>query len=177
MNYTIRAITVGLLLTIAALVLSACGTVPSTPIYPPSGMPGTGPGRGMGGGGMMGGGMMGQGGMMDGNSYGPYAPAVLPTPIDATPVSVDQEIPITASDYRFKPDQITVRPGETVRLVVTNKDGTVHNLISRDAGIPYFELPGRTTQTLTWTAPIQAGTYTAVCTLHPGMSLSIVVAN
>ena len=179
MSNTIRVISVGSILTVAALVLGVCSTLPLAPVYPPSGMPGYGPG-GMGGsGGMMGGGgMMGSGGMMGGGGgYGQYVPVTPTAPVGATPVPVGAEILITASDYRFKPDQITVKPGETVRFVVTNRDGTLHNLIGQEAGIPYLDLPARSTQTLTWTAPLQTGTYTAVCTLHAGMSLSIVVAN
>lgn len=176
MSNTIRVITVASILTVAALVLGACSSLPLAPVYPPSGMPGYGPG-GMGGsGGMMGGGgMMGSGGMMGGGGYERYVPIVPNTPTSPTPAEVDEEIPITISDYRFKPDQITVTPGETVRFVVTNKDGTLHNLIGKEAGIPYVELPARSAQTLIWTAPVQTGTYTAVCTLHAGMSLSIVV--
>ena len=124
-------------------------------------------------GGMMGGGV--PGGMMGGYGYSQSAPTAEPTPIGATPMPVDEEIQITGANVRFAPTQITVRPGETVRFVVTNNDPFLHNFVSQEAGIPFLNLPGNTTQTVTWTAPKTVGTYTAVCTLHPGMSLSIVV--
>jgi plastocyanin len=111
--------------------------------------------------------------MMGGSGYGVNAPTAEPTPIGATPVPVDEEIQITAANVRFAPTQITVKPGETVRFTIANDDAVPHNFVSAEAGIPYLALPGGTTQTLTWTAPKAEGTYTAVCTFHPGMSLSI----
>jgi len=131
----------------------------------------------MGRGGMMGGGMMGgyvQGGMM-GSYYGQTAPTAAPTQTGATPAAVEQEIKITADDLRFNPSRITVKAGSTVRFVITNNDTVPHNFFSQPANIPYLALPANTTQTLVWTAPTREGTYTALCTLHPGMILQIVV--
>ena len=59
--------------------------------------------------------------------------------------------------------------------MVTNDDPYLHNFVSQEAGIPFLNLPGNTTQTVTWTTPTAEGTYTALCTLHPGMSLTITV--
>jgi len=171
MNSKIKIIVVGSLAVITALLLSACGVVaaPSAPAYG-QGVPG-----GMMGGGMMGNGnwMMG-GGMMNGG-YGQSAPTAEPTPVGATPIPVDEEIQITATNLRFAPTQITVKPGETVRFVVINNDPFLHNFVSQEARIPFLNLPGNTTQTVTWTAPTTKTTYTALCTLHPGMSLTIAV--
>jgi plastocyanin len=191
-----KANTIGMLTIVAAALLSACGPV----AYPPTPAPGYGygPGGMMEGGGMMGGGnryqagtpapgydtgpggMMGSGhmggvpgGMMGGSGYGVNAPTAEPTPIGATPVAVDEEIQIMAANVRFAPTRITVKPGEAVRFTIANDDAVPHNFVSAEAGIPYLALPGGTTQTLTWTAPKAEGTYTAVCTFHPGMSLSI----
>jgi plastocyanin len=122
------------------------------------------------------GGMMGNGGM---TGYGSSrsAPAIPPTPIGAAAEPVDREIQITASNLRFVPTQVTVRPGEKVRFVITNTDGMLHNFGSDDAGIAYGPLPAGMTQSVVWTAPAKASTVTAVCTLHAGMRLSIVVKN
>jgi len=68
-----------------------------------------------------------------------------------------------------------VRIGEAVRFVVINNDVFLHNIVSSEAGLPLLSLPGNTTQTVTWTAPATEGTYTAFCTLHPGMNLFIAV--
>lgn len=163
MNNKIKIVVVGTLAIITALLLSGCGVVaaPSAPAYGQD-VPG----------GMMGGGHM-AGGMMGG--YNQSAPTAEPTPIGATPAPVDEEIQITALNLRFTPAEIAVRPGETVRFVVTNNDTYLHNFVSQEAGIPFLNLPGNTTQTVTWTAPKTDGTHTALCTLHPGMSLTIVV--
>ena len=128
----------------------------------------------MGRGGMMGG--YGGGGMMGGYyNQDQTAPTAAPTQTGATPAAVDQEIKITADDLRFNPSRITVKAGSTVRFVITNNDAVPHNFFSQPANIPYLALPANSTQTLVWTAPTREGTYTALCTLHPGMLLQIVV--
>src|SRR3990172_2535903 len=164
-----KLIAVGLLAILAALLLSACGVVQRPAISQPTAAPGYGSGPGVPGG------MMGNGGMMGGYGYGQSGPTAEPTPIGATPAPVDEEIQITALNLRFTPAEITVKPGETVRFVVTNSDPYLHNFVSQEAGIPFLNLPGNTTQTLAWTAPPAEGTYTALCTLHLGMSLTITV--
>lgn len=175
-----KTMIVGSLAITAMLLLSACGIArPSVSSQPPP-APDDGYGSGMmngGSGGMMGtghmAGMMSNGGMM--GNYVPSTPTAGPTPIGATPVQMEAEIQIAVLNSRFAPAQITLRAGEAVRFVVTNGDPYLHNFVSEQAGIPFLNLPGNTTQTVTWTAPGQTDTYTAVCTLHPGMSLSIVI--
>ena len=172
MTSNIRIVTIGSLTVIGALLLSACGVV-SSPIYS---QPTPAPGYGYGPGGMMSGDHMG--GMMGGGMMGNYnqsAPTAEPTPVGATPAPVDEEIQITALNLRFSPAEITIKPGEVVRFVVTNTDSYLHNFVGQEAGIPLLNLPGKTTQTMTWTAPTTDGTYTALCTLHPGMNLTIVI--
>lgn len=186
MTSKLKLISIASLALVATLLFSACGAVlpSSAPGYEPGGMMGSGGmmgggygyqnatparGYGYGPGGMMGGGMMG------GYGYGQSAPTAQPTAIGATPIPVDEEIQITAANGRFAPTLITVKPGETVRFVVANTDPFLHNFVSQEAGIPFLNLPGNTTQTVTWTAPAQTGAYTAVCTLHPGMVLTVVV--
>jgi len=134
-----------------------------------------GTGGGYGQGGMMGG-SYGQGGMMGGYyNQDQTAPTAAPTQTGATPAAVEQEIKITANNLRFSPSRITVKAGSTVRFVITNNDAVPHNFYSQAANIPYLALPANSTQTLVWTAPAREGTYTALCTLHPGMILQIVV--
>jgi plastocyanin len=177
MTGTIKSVAVGSVVVVTALLLGACGAVQRPVVYQSTPAPGYGygPGRMMGGGMMGNGGMMNGGGMMGGYGYGQSAPTAVPTPVGATPVPVDEEIQITALNLRFTPAEIAVKPGETVRFVVTNNDPYLHNFVSQEAGIPFLNLPGNTTQTVTWTAPATENTYTAVCTLHPGMSLTLVV--
>jgi plastocyanin len=120
-------------------------------------------------------GMMGPrmyGGMMGGYGGWGYGQGAAP---QGTPVPADEEIQVTAVNYRFDPATISVKAGETVRLVVANKDGVPHNLYGPDVALAYTLLPAGVMQSLTFTAPPTPGTYLAVCTFHPGMSLEIVV--
>ncbi len=120
---------------------------------------------GMGGDGHMGGMMGGYGGWGYGNDVAPRG----------TPVPADEEIQLEATNFRFDPATITVKAGETIRLVISNKDGVPHNLYSPDLALAYALLPAGVVQPVTFTAPTTRGTYHAVCTFHPGMSLEIVV--
>lgn len=159
-----RILSISVLAIVAVLILGACSAWPPVPVS-------YGPGNMMGGGGMMGNsGMMGYG-------YSQTGPIVQPTPIGATSVPADREIQISAASFRFTPDRIAVKPGETVRFVITNQDNALHNFVVQDTGLPYLPLPAGTTQSVVWTAPTKVSTYTALCTLHAGMSLAIVVGN
>ena len=164
-----RIFSASVLAIVAVFVLNACSTWSAIPVgYSPGGM--------MGNGGMMsGGGMMGSSGMMNGYGYNPSAPAIASTPIGATAEPVDREILISAANFRFAPDQVIVKPGEKVRFVIANQDNALHNFVVQDAGLPYFPLPAGATQSIVWTAPAKASIYTAACTFHAGMSMSIVV--
>lgn len=128
--------------------------------------------------GMMGGhdwGMMGpgmHGGMMGGYGGWDYDDGVAP---QGTPAPVDEEIQLTATNFRFEPATITVKAGEAVRLAIANKDSVPHNLYSPDMPIAYTLLPAGVIRSAIFTAPTAAGTYLAVCTFHPGMTLEIVV--
>jgi len=116
---------------------------------------------------MMGGGM---GGMMgQGRSQGVPTAA----PDDNRPV--DQTIALVAQKLRYQPSRVELKAGQTVRLVITNRDGFAHNFISAEAGIGEHVIAGGTTQSIVWTAPGRQGTYRAQCTYHPGMVLEIYV--
>ncbi|MBI3910734.1 MAG: cupredoxin domain-containing protein [Armatimonadetes bacterium] len=111
------------------------------------------------------------GGMMagyDGWGYGYGAP-------QGTPVPVDEEIQLSATNFRFDPATVTVKAGEAVRLNIVNQDGVPHNLYGLDVPIAYALLPAGVSRAVTFTAPTTAGRYQAVCTFHPGMTLDIIV--
>ncbi len=127
----------------------------------------------------------GVGGMMGGMTHAParsagvggyggwgYGNNVVP---QGTPVPADEEIQLVAANFRFDPATITVKAGETIRLVIANKDGVPHNLYSADVALAYSLLPAGQVQSVTFTAPTTPGAYLAVCTFHPGMQLEIVV--
>lgn len=146
-----------------------------------NGMMGNGNGNN-GFGGMMGGGNSGSGGMMNGNGMmgggmmGGWnnTPNVNATSVPSTQ-KIDREVTLTARNFKFSPATVTVKKGETVKFTIANQDSFAHNFVSRDGNIIYTEVPANSTQSVTWVAPTQAGTFTAICTYHPGMQLQIVV--
>ena len=82
----------------------------------------------------------------------------------------------TGSTLIFDPAQITVPAGATVRLTFSNKATVPHNLTFDDPIDVATETvvdPGAS-ETIEFTAP-DAGEYTFVCTLHPGMEGTLVV--
>jgi cytochrome c oxidase subunit II len=86
-------------------------------------------------------------------------------------------IAITAKRFEFVPSTVTLKKGETVKLVVTSEDVT-HGLFLRPLKID-TDLTAGETQQLTVT-PQTAGTFTAIChhfcgTGHGGMKLTVVV--
>jgi len=86
-------------------------------------------------------------------------------------------IVITAKRFEFVPSTITLKKGETVKLVVTSEDVT-HGLFIRPLKIDTDLVPGKTEE-LTVT-PQTAGTFTAIChhfcgAGHGNMKLTVVV--
>ena len=86
-------------------------------------------------------------------------------------------ITITAKRFEFVPSTITLKKGETVKLVVTSEDVT-HGLFIRPLKIDTDLVPGKTEE-LTVTPP-SAGTFTAIChhfcgAGHGNMKLTVVV--
>ena len=86
-------------------------------------------------------------------------------------------IVITAKRFEFVPSTITLKKGETVKLVVTSEDVT-HGLFIRPLKIDTDLTPGKTEE-LTVT-PQAAGTFTAIChhfcgAGHGNMKLTVVV--
>lgn len=75
----------------------------------------------------------------------------------------------------FSPSTVTARAG-TVELTLSNSDGVPHDLQFSDASVGK-DIPvtatGSSTGTYTFAKP---GTYTFVCTLHPGMQGKVVVS-
>jgi cytochrome c oxidase subunit 2 len=86
-------------------------------------------------------------------------------------------IVITAKRFEFVPSTITLKKGETVKLVVTSEDVT-HGFFLRPLKIDTDLTPGETQQ-ITAT-PQTAGTFTAIChhfcgAGHGNMKLTVVV--
>jgi cytochrome c oxidase subunit 2 len=86
-------------------------------------------------------------------------------------------VAITARRFEFVPSTITLKKGETVKLVVTSDDVT-HGFFLRPLKIDTDLTPGKTEE-LTVT-PQTAGTFTAIChhfcgSGHGNMKLTVIV--
>ena len=86
-------------------------------------------------------------------------------------------VSITAKRFEFVPSTITLKKGETVKLVVKSEDVT-HGLFLRSLKIDTDLAPGETRE-ITVT-PQTAGTFNAIChhfcgSGHGGMKLTVVV--
>lgn len=82
----------------------------------------------------------------------------------------------TGSANQFDPGEVSVPAGATVRLTFINDATVPHNLTFDDpinAATAVTVQPGAE-ETIEFTAP-EAGEYTFVCTLHPGMEGTLVV--
>lgn len=147
-----------------------------------NGMMGDGNGNNGFGGMMNGNGMMrngngnGFGGMMSGGMMSGWnnTPSVNATPVPSTQ-KVNQEINVTARNFKFDPTRVEVKKGDTIKFNISNQDNFAHNAVSQDGKLAYTLLPANQTTSVVWTAPNQAGTYTVICTFHPGMQFTIVV--
>jgi cytochrome c oxidase subunit 2 len=86
-------------------------------------------------------------------------------------------INITAKRFEFSPNQITLKRGEPVKLVLTSNDVT-HGFFLKPLKIDEVIVPGKTTEiNLT---PQTAGTYLLICdhfcgVNHGAMNMKIVV--
>jgi len=104
-------------------------------------------------------------------------PALVATARAADGAEEPRAIVITAKRFEFVPSTITLKKGETVKLVVTSEDVT-HGFFLRLLKIDTDLVPGETQQ-ITVT-PQSAGTFTAIChhfcgAGHGNMKLTVVV--
>jgi plastocyanin len=82
----------------------------------------------------------------------------------------------TGADLKFDPAAVTVPAGATVSLTFENRASVPHNLTFSEApsaATSTVVAPGAS-ETVEFTAP-DPGTYDFVCTLHPGMSGTLIV--
>jgi cytochrome c oxidase subunit II len=88
-----------------------------------------------------------------------------------------QVIPIVAKKFGYTPNEIHLKKGEMVTLVLTTED-VAHGLKSKDLQIDALIKPGEETKVMVM--PQTAGTFTAYCNKfcgagHFGMKMKIIV--
>jgi len=107
---------------------------------------------------------------------------------------VDNTISVITTDFKFEPDGWTVAAGQPVTLTLTNRGANEHEWVLLKEGMtvtPPFgeqdedkvfweiEVEPGATQTATFTAPKEAGTYDVICGtpghLEQGMRATLVV--
>ena len=92
------------------------------------------------------------------------------TTAESAPAEAEGEVAITIKDFEYElPDSIA--PGATV--TVTNEDSAPHTVTAQDEG--GFDVEAPAGETVTFTAPEEAGEYEITCTYHPQMSGTLVV--
>ncbi len=94
-----------------------------------------------------------------------------PSASSGSQASASGEIQLIATDeagqFRFVPDRIEVRPGQTISLRVVNQGASVHDLAVPDLGVETGQIDPGQEATLTLTAPSTPGEYRFICTI-PG---------
>lgn len=88
-----------------------------------------------------------------------------------------RSVAITAKRFEFLPSSVTLKKGETVKLVFTSEDVT-HGVFLRPLKVDVDLTPGESREVVV--TPQAAGTFTAIChhfcgSGHGGMKLTVVV--
>jgi cytochrome c oxidase subunit II len=86
-------------------------------------------------------------------------------------------ITITAKRFEFSPKEISIKPNETVKLLLSTED-VAHGFFVKPLGIDEDILPGKTTEVVV--TPRKPGRYTTICDHfcgagHGSMKMTIVV--
>jgi plastocyanin len=141
--------TLFVVLMVASLALSACGT-PSTSGYAPS--------------------------SGYGNATSPTAAPVVVAPTTApaanTPASAPAgtEVKVQIANFAFSPSTLDIKVGTTVTW--TNEDSAPHTVTANDGSFASNDLNQGASFSFTFTT---AGTYAYHCGVHPGMKATITV--
>ncbi|MHA7278457.1 cupredoxin domain-containing protein [Arthrobacter sp. MDT2-2] len=88
----------------------------------------------------------------------------------STEAAPAEEATITIADFEYVMPE-AIAPGATVTVI--NEDDAPHTVTAKDEG--GFDVDVSGGETVTFTAPDEAGEYAVICTYHPAMSGTLVV--
>ena len=77
-------------------------------------------------------------------------------------------VQVSIKDYKFQPDQVTLKKGDTVTW--TNMDAVPHDVKFKDAESPDMKKGETYSKTFNGT-----GTFDYICEIHPGMKGKVTV--
>lgn len=105
--------------------------------------------------------------------------SILATVVSVGNASTPRRIEIALSRFSYSPNQITLKKGEPVVLVLTSRDVT-HGLAIKELGIRKDVAKGQTTEVAV--TPMQAGAFQGKCSHfcgkgHVSMTLTVNVVN
>ena len=98
------------------------------------------------------------------------SPAAAPAETTGSAETAAEEVVITITDFEYEVSG-PVAPGAEVTVI--NNDSVGHTVTSDEEGL--FDSVVGPTETVTFTAPEDAGEYSFYCTPHPGMISTLVV--
>lgn len=79
----------------------------------------------------------------------------------------DREITVTASEFAFEPDNVSVETGEEVRIVLENAGAVAHDLTIEALGVASSTVQSGNQTGIEFTAPEEPGSYRIICSI-PG---------
>ncbi len=84
-------------------------------------------------------------------------------------------ITVTAVNFEFQPNTITVAPGTAVSITFVNSGTVTHSFTAASVGVDQETAAG-TSDSLSFAAPRQTGTFEFHCTFHTRMKGVITIA-
>lgn len=86
-------------------------------------------------------------------------------------------VPVEMTNYKLSPATVSVKPGEQVTFVLTNKSDTEHEFESDQGHFEEVLVPAGKERKVNWKAPDKAGDYEFECDMtgHDGMTMTISV--
>lgn len=83
--------------------------------------------------------------------------------------STIKEVTVRATEFAFTPNELSVKPGQTVRLTFVNEGSSSHNFVIEKLGVQTKFIASGHADTIQFSVPSDAGNFpiTAICTV-PG---------